>query len=152
MFFTSQCNKWHVIWTNTESLTAVRNRLRSQKPPTRFHTFICCLLTLPLVLILFDSSPYWGYPHHPPAPRDITILTHAMQGQLICVVRCSVWIVTNLCQTDAAVRLWHLNLIVSQMVKILHCLLSCCSDSFISCQPKGKFVLPASGGGIKLQT
>lgn len=73
-----------------------------------------------LLFLWFESSSHWAWClHHPSALRGITVLTHAMLNQLR-----RIW--ASLSQTDTAVHLWHLNLIVWQVVKILHCLLSCC--------------------------
>lgn len=76
-------------------LTAVRNRLRSQTPPTHFHTVIHCVLTLPLCesrsrftvhSFSFCLTPAHtgGYLYHPLSLK-VTILTLASPNQLNCV-------------------------------------------------------------------
>lgn len=66
----------------------------------------------------FESSLHWRCLCDPSALRGITVLTLATLSQLS-----RIW--ASLSQTDAAVHLCHLNHIVWQVVKILHCLLSC---------------------------
>lgn len=89
-------------------LTAVRNRLRSQTPPTCFTlSYVMCWLSCSaltrlslyprLIPLLFDSSTHRGYRHHPVALWELTILTVAKPNQLYCVCEAEsrLWVISD---------------------------------------------------------
>lgn len=91
---------WTVCWLNNHcDLAAVRNRLRSQTPPTRFHAVIHWVLTqcktAPLLeqvlpycmLLLCYSSTYWACLYLPLTLNELTILTFAVPNQADCFLR-----------------------------------------------------------------
>lgn len=106
--------------------------VRSQTPPTLFHTVVHCVPTL----ALSDSGSRYTVYSHPscliPArtevylydPRALTEVTILTLHDAKCL-RGKVWIMTGLSQTDTAVPLWHLScfphICIKYEVSVNHC-------------------------------
>lgn len=111
---------WTVCCLNKHrGLTAVRNRLRSQTPPTHFHTVIHCVVTLPLrdsrshytvfSFCLIQARPEFYHLSSAHTQRSYAVDTRNAKSTQLCL-QGEVGLMTDLSQTDTAVPLWHLNL------------------------------------------